>query len=94
MPLVLGVNPILTLGQFGTKVSAFYNRWKWCPVATATACICLTSMLCIVCAGRFLNNTQEGATPAYVRFWMFNITNVADVRKGAKPNLVRAIYNN
>eukprot|EP00803_Ostreobium_quekettii_P000329 evm.model.scf_1109.2 EVM.evm.TU.scf_1109.2 scf_1109:16382-23924(+) len=37
--------------------------------------------------GRFLNNTNEGSTPSYVRFWMFNITNLDEVHKGAKPNV-------
>uniref|UniRef100_A0A383W126 Uncharacterized protein n=1 Tax=Tetradesmus obliquus TaxID=3088 RepID=A0A383W126_TETOB len=36
---------------------------------------------------RYRNNTAPGAPPAYFRVWLFNITNLHDVRQGAKPIL-------
>ncbi|KAF6254902.1 CD36 family-domain-containing protein [Scenedesmus sp. NREL 46B-D3] len=36
---------------------------------------------------RYRNNTAPGAPPAYFRAWLFNITNLHDVRQGAKPML-------
>ncbi|KAF6251207.1 CD36 family-domain-containing protein [Scenedesmus sp. NREL 46B-D3] len=50
----------------------------------------LRCFFCLGCchpAARYRNNTAPGAPPAYFRAWLFNITNLHDVRQGAKPML-------
>lgn len=39
-------------------------------------------------AARFRNNSGPHAPPDVMRFWLFNISNLDDVRQGAKPVLV------
>lgn len=39
-------------------------------------------------AARFQNDTNAAVPPVLISFYMFNITNLADVRRGARPVLV------
>ncbi len=45
-----------------------------------------TSFACA--AARYRNNTAPGNPADYFKVWLFNITNLEDVRKGGKPVLV------